>query len=368
MTDDPRQWDAARVDRFAADSDPDDTVQIILELAGQGDADALRVLQLFLGARHDNTYLKAVPSRAAVHALISLGERGARVLQAALVDDDVRRTRYKGVILLALYRASRGERLPWAPAAPRVEAIERLTMSQEAQTAASAAMRDVLAECTVKPELFATVADFIHQGGLDSALQSADSQTDDAGANFGRDVMALIAEASIRLSPSIIGRYEQLLEAGEREEIYQRFLADNPAFLDPLSDVVIPKQRLGVEYATDYAVRRLDGRWLLVEIEKPHDAIFTQAYDFSAGFTHAFGQVLDFQHWVDNNVAYAQRHMTDISAPRGLLVIGMRSALDERAEAKLRQYVENSSRIAVLTFDDLLVAAKNLYANLHRRN
>jgi hypothetical protein len=165
---------------------------------------------------------------------------------------------------------------------------------------------------------------------------------------------------------SVIAEYETILATSEREESYQRFLADHPVFLDPLSDLVVLKQRLGTEFATDYAIRRLDGRWLLVEIEKPQDRIFTQAYDFTAEFTHGFGQVLDFQHWVDDNVAYAQRHMDEITAPRGLLVIGMRSGLDERAQAKLRRFVDNSARIEVVTFDDLLVGVRNLYAMLHR--
>ena len=127
-----------------------------------------------------------------------------------------------------------------------------------------------------------------------------------------------------------------------------------------------PKQRLGLEFATDYAIKRLDGRWLLVEIEKPHDAIFTRNYDFTAQFTHAFGQVLDFQHWVDDHVAYAQDQMPGITAPRGLLVIGLRSVFDQRAAAKLRRFVDNSSRIDVVTFDDLLTGARNLYDNLHQ--
>lgn len=105
---------------------------------------------------------------------------------------------------------------------------------------------------------------------------------------------------------------------------------------------------------------------MLVEIEKPHDRIFTQAYDFTAEFTHAFGQVLDFQHWVDDNVAYAQKHMPLITAPRGLLVIGMRSDLDSRGEAKLRRFADNSARIDIATFDDLLSGGRNLYRNLHR--
>lgn len=51
---------------------------------------------------------------------------------------------------------------------------------------------------------------------------------------------------------------------------------------------------------------RHDGGWTLIEIERPQDKIFTTSDDFTSRFTHAFGQVLDFQQWVDQNVAYAQ--------------------------------------------------------------
>lgn len=68
---------------------------------------------------------------------------------------------------------------------------------------------------------------------------------------------------------------------------------------------------------------------------------------------------------MDDNVGYAQRHMDGITVPRGLLVIGMREGLDDRAQAKLRRFSDNSARIDVVTFDDLLVGAENLYATLH---
>ena len=35
----------------------------------------------------------------------------------------------------------------------------------------------------------------------------------------------------------------------------------------------------------------------MLEIEKPQDRIFNQNGDFSAAFTHAYGQVLDFLSW-----------------------------------------------------------------------
>ena len=80
---------------------------------------------------------------------------------------------------------------------------------------------------------------------------------------------------------------------------------------------------------------------------------------------HAFGQVLDFQSWVDNNVSYAQKHMKNITAPRGLLVIGLRSKLSEDEQQKLRRFVDNSQRIEVRTFDDLLARGETLYESLH---
>lgn len=63
MSEDPRSWGADDVDRFCAQAEPEEAVGLILTLAANPDQDALRVLQLFLGARHDDTFLKAIPSR-----------------------------------------------------------------------------------------------------------------------------------------------------------------------------------------------------------------------------------------------------------------------------------------------------------------
>jgi hypothetical protein len=182
------------------------------------------------------------------------------------------------------------------------------------------------------------------------------------------ELIGLFAEASIKLSRRVLDDFEALLAVEQREEVYQRFLAEHPVLLDPLAAEVIPKQRLGLEFATDFAVRSHDGRWSLVEIERPHDLLFTNAVDFRQRFIHAFGQVLDFQHWVDHNVAYAQEHMPGITAPRGLVVMGTRTAMSEAEQAKLRRFVDNSRRIEVVTFDDLLRRARSLYENMRRQN
>lgn len=168
-----------------------------------------------------------------------------------------------------------------------------------------------------------------------------------------------------RLTPALTDEFDDMVAADLPEERYQRFLAENPVFLDPLAEAVIPKQRLGIEHVTDYAIRRHDGSWVLVEIEKPHDRIFTNASDFSRAFHHAFGQVIDFQRWVTANAAYARKLMPDISSPRGLLVIGRRGSLDSREQDKLRQFTHNSAGIDVLAFDDLAANARLLYRSVN---
>ena len=144
----------------------------------------------------------------------------------------------------------------------------------------------------------------------------------------------------------------------------QQYLTRHPVLLDPLAASVHPKQRLGLEHATDFAVRSHDDQWTLVEIERPHDRLFTKKGDFLARFTHALRQVLDFQTWVDNNVAYAQRHMPAISSPRGLLVIGRSADLSEGEKVRLAALNERLYRVRIETFDGLLRRSALMYENL----
>jgi hypothetical protein len=368
MSQDSRTWTADDVDRFARDASTSDTVAVLLRLAAAPDDEALQVLKLFLGTRHVGPILDAMPSHAAAHVLVSLDEPGIAILREALTDRADPRIRQKTMLLAALYQASRDLPMPWPKYTPTSRALRSLEITAEARSAAKQALLDVIERSSSCPDLFDIVAKFIQRGYMLSIYDFSRVDGPPTSTGFTRDIVRFMAESSIRLSQSLIRQFETLLAEQRSEETYQRFLAENPVFLDPLGDRVIPKQRLGTEFATDYAVRRLDGRWLLVEIEKPQDPIFTRRYDFTAAFTHAFGQVIDFLHWVDKNVAYAQDQMDGIAAPRGLLVIGIRATLDDRAAEKLRQYNANSARIDVMTFDDLFAAANSLYANLHHRD
>lgn len=178
-----------------------------------------------------------------------------------------------------------------------------------------------------------------------------------------------IRESSINVSKKIIQDFKKLIiHEDNREEEYQKFLTKNPILLDPLAKKVISKQKLGKELITDFVIERLDGDYIIVEIEKPSDSIFNQNDDFSSKVFHAYGQILDFQEWIESNIAYAQKIMPDIIAPKGLLIIGRRSKLTEKQIQKLKRFnINNNGRVQVLCFDDIVTNATRLYENIHHK-
>jgi len=167
------------------------------------------------------------------------------------------------------------------------------------------------------------------------------------------------------LTPDVIHMFERLLDEQHPEEVYQAFLTKHPILLEPHASEIHPKLRLGAEHVTDFAIRAHDGRWLLVEIEKPQDRPLTRGNDLSSAFTHGFGQVIDWLTWVDQNVAYAQRTMPGIAGARGRLIMGRRSHMTPKAEAKVRTFCVHNAAVEWVAFDDLAAGARTLYRNMH---
>jgi Domain of unknown function (DUF4263) len=272
------------------------------------------------------------------------------------------RVRYSAKALMVLMRVAEGKGLTDPMETGRVIPLDFLNEPIPAGTAEAAqrVLSSLASEAVAgAPKARRARADVLSESSMPSGK---DRSTDAA------QVIRLLSEASIRLTPATIDEFETLIGAARKEIQYQRFLERHPVLLDPLAAEMIPHQRLGVEYATDFALRRHDGGWTLIEIERPQDKIFTKSDDFTSRFTHAFGQVLDFQQWVDQNVAYAQELLPAITAPRGLLVVGVRQALSPRQAKKLKQFSENSRRIEIMTYDDLLARGRQLYASLWHRH
>jgi hypothetical protein len=358
LPEDPRSWDAGQVSWFAERATVDEIEQVTARLAALGGSEALTTLKAFLYARGGSTFEKRFPAVLGARALLALGPPGVAVLSDALTHGP--RPRYGGTLLMMLWRASQGDFTPDAITEAAGIEVAELVPPAGTPEAARRALSDHAAEAVVNPQLLGDIGLWLQQTSIEHAGQEAQDLS-------AAGLLGLLAEGSIRLSPSLLDEFDSLISEDHPEETFQQHLARHPALLDPLAATVVPKLRLGTEYATDFALRRHDDRWLLVEIERPQDAIFTAANDFTARFTHAYGQVLDFQRWVDDNLAYARTTMPNVSVPTGLLVIGRRAELTNRQANKLAQLVSNSARIEVVTYDDLHSQARVVYSNLHRR-
>ncbi|NMF28833.1 Shedu anti-phage system protein SduA domain-containing protein [Cellulosimicrobium aquatile] len=344
--------------------DPDDYAGIdgllalqrhCFELAQAGDVQALRDLLL---TRANRTLEKHdVPSVASA-ALASIGVEGIREL-AELIGDAPGAI-YPGAILETLWRVSDGATVPNSKCGVMYPAIE---FTPEVRAAASRAVDDLIVEAQSNAKLLDGVLSLQQREGFLQARSRADGS---APSGFSLRVMRVISDSSIVLTERLIDEYAGLIDSHRGEGVYQDFLETHPVFLDPLAAEVFNRERLGVELVTDFVIRRHDNRYIVVEIEKPQDRMFTARGDLTAAFTHAVGQVLDFQGWVATNVAYAQKHLPHIENPAGLLVMGSRESMEPNNQAKLRRWNTNSRHVEVITFDDLLDRARALYASIRR--
>jgi hypothetical protein len=302
--------------------------------------------------------------------LIQKGVGGVQALKDSLLGSSTQKPPKPdaGAILITLWCVTHKQPLQQGMIFKDLSIIPPLNTlpSDEAITAAHQAFYDIIEESQFNEDLFIKLLIFLTQSIFTLG------NDENIAVNLLRNlIFEVFAEPAIKITNRLINRLDSLITESHSEETYQQFLSNHPVFIDPLASQVIAKQKLGLEHVTDFVVRRLDNEYILVEIEKPQDAIFTSGDDFTAKFSHAYGQVIDFQEWVDTHGEYARSLLPEISAPKGLLIMGMKAELSERQIAKLKRFNINSKSVEVVTFDDLLRKAKDLYRNIHtnqRRN
>jgi hypothetical protein len=349
-----------RASDFLDASSPEDLDRKVVELAESNEHTALDYLRGLLLALDDRSGERKFDADVVCRALLHKGSKGVEVLAAAVREAPGRV--YPATILEALWYAGRGLDLPDVRNRERAQTSEE-SLAPETASAAQVAFQDLISECRLNQFLFDRLVQFLYQGNSNAGNHGS-SHLD----LFRESVFEVFAESSIKITRKVVDNFEKLVRDDLLEQPYQNYLAENPVLIDPLAAQVLDRQRLGLELTTDFVIRRLDDEYVLVEIEKPRDPIFTSKNDFTAEFNHAFGQVIDFQSWVNAHPEYARHHMPGISCPRGLLIIGRKTSLTAEQLAKLRQYCLNSYSVSVITYDDLIERAKALYANIYIRN
>lgn len=342
---------------FLSQASPKEIVDRIVSLSTSPDESSFSALRDFLITcelhppdRHSIPHL-------ACRALLKKGVRGVETLVSAL--PDAPGATYPSVILESLWYAGRASQPPdyilglLIPGSSLDDQFSADTIS-----VAREAFHDLVVESYKDQELFERLMGFLNR--------ASSYQTPGHGNVFRLQVFEVFSEATIKLTRRLIDAFEALIAQDESEEVYQRFLMENPVLIDPLASEILAKQKLGIEFVTDFVVRKLDNEYVLVEIERPQDALFTSSHDFTSRFTHAIGQIIDFQEWVDQHGEYARSLMPGLSSPKGLLLMGRRSQISDRQALKLKRYSLGLSAVDILTYDDLLARAKDFYRNIHR--
>jgi len=342
---------------FLAQASPQDIVERIVSLSTSSAESSFSELREFLVYCEEPPPDRHSIPHLASRALLKKGVRGVQTLVSAL--PEAPGTTYASVILESLWYAGRGSQPPdyilglLIPGSTLDDQFSAETVS-----AAREAFHDLVVESYEDEQLFELLVGFLFRASLYQR----------PGQNiFRQQIFEVFSEATIKLTNRLINALETLIGTDQSEEEYQRFLMENPVLIDPLASEILSKKKLGLEFVTDFVVRRLDNEYVLVEIERPQDSLFTGAHDFTSRFTHAIGQIIDFQEWVDQHGEYARTLMPGISSPRGLLLMGRRSQLSDRQASKLKRYSLTLSALDILTYDDLLERARNFYRNIHRR-
>ena len=167
--------------------------------------------------------------------------------------------------------------------------------------------------------------------------------------------------------------YEKMIKNPKVEEPdLQNFLKNNPSLIDGKITKLIPKKSFGGEGFPDFTAILHNGNYILIEIEKPQDKIYTKKGDPSAKFSHAEQQVRDYLKWANENKEFLRkRGLPNISAEntKGLLIIGMSKNLSHEEKEKLKQHnfsVRSSHEIK--TFDEILIENQQVINRIRRYN
>ena len=333
-------------------------VEEITQLAHQHDSESVNMLAQFLEIRSSETYDKHDIPYVVCQALLLKGKKGLTKLVEILekLDDHI----YTQAIIRSIWSASRGIAVENSALRPVISVLNE-PLPEETISQAEEVFLSLVLKSHTDPEAFYRLINFM----FFETFQSAKSESDYK--EFHKSIFNVLSDSAIKISKDVILGLEKIVQEENREEVYQDYIKKNPVLLDPLASRIINKHKLGDDYITDFVVKTLKGEYLLVEIEKPQDSIFTKSGDFSSPFSHAFGQVLDFIEWVESDIAYAEKKLPGISSPQGLLIMGRRKNMPDESQKKLQRFNKNSNSVKVLTYDDVIANANSLYKNIRKQ-
>lgn len=174
-----------------------------------------------------------------------------------------------------------------------------------------------------------------------------------------KELFAALSARWISVSKPVLEQYERLIvQQGDSEPAFQRFLTEHPLLLDPMAAQVWTQPSLFGSRLPDFVVRRADDSYTVVEIERPSKPLVTGGGQLSADVTHAEQQAADYRSYLMQHFGDAQRHFPNFDDPDCLVVIGLERTLDLRQKAALKDANRHRHRLRIVGFDWLAERAR----------
>ncbi len=216
------------------------------------------------------------------------------------------------------------------------------------------------------PDLLKRVLEEMEKARLTNTLSLAVGRIEE----LETAMQAVHAETGLR--PEVfrhrLDEFEGLLDKpGVHEEEIKQFLKSEASrFIFGLDTLRLhTEHELGAEFQADFVLEYPDARYVMVEIENPNRRLYTKQGQPAADLAHARQQVEDWQQWVEENNAYAQKRLPRCLSPEGLVIIGRRASLTAADQTRLaRSNINTRGRFTIRTYDDLLESARAVVANL----
>jgi len=171
---------------------------------------------------------------------------------------------------------------------------------------------------------------------------------------------------TLKNADKLIQEFEHLIQTADREEDLQQFLTNYPEFIYPDYIECYPKFKLGEEFITDFVflVQGIGGlEYVFVEIEKASKAIFTKKNQFSALFTQAKDQLLNWDQWITHNQSYISRKLPNLFKPRYHLIMGRSESLTMAQREKLNSEFQLNNWL-FSTYNDIAERFKQILSHL----
>ena len=155
-----------------------------------------------------------------------------------------------------------------------------------------------------------------------------------------------------------------MTDRSDDEPAFHTFLEKHPQLVDPMVLDVWSKPDLHGAAEPDFVLRRIDGSYLVVEIETPGKALTTADNQLSAHTTHAIAQTFRCRAFLMERFGQAAATFPQFQSPDCLVVVGLEQGLLKGQKRILRLENEMRAGLRIVGFDWLLTRAQTVARNV----